>query len=140
MKGSYLKLRKKLELNQLIYPIPPANGLGLGVHLTLDTAGEQKFGPDTEEVTTINYSLHESAKVKMAPSIHEIFKNINEDDLQLGYSGIRPKVKQNGHLVADFIFNTQKEHGIEGYDEFLGIESPGVTSAPSLAKMLCDVL
>lgn len=140
VKGSYLKLKKKLALDKLIYPIPPANGLGLGVHLTLDTAGEQKFGPDTEEVSELSYSLDESLIEKMSPAIHEIFKNINESDLQLGYAGVRPKVKKNGQLLTDFLLNTPKEHGIKGYFEFLGIESPGVTAAPSLAKLLCDSL
>lgn len=140
VKGSYLKLRKKLDLHQLIYPLPPVNGLGLGVHLTLDTAGEQKFGPDIEEVDTINYSTDDSTKARMIPSIHEIFKNINDADLQLGYSGIRPKIKKDGLLYTDFVFNTHDEHGLKGYFEFLGIESPGVTAAPSLAKNICDVL
>ena len=76
----------------------------------------------------------------MSPAIHQIFKNVNEADLQLGYAGIRPKVKKDGVLVTDFIFNTAKDHGIDGYFEFLGIESPGVTAAPSLAKKLCDAL
>ena len=140
VKGSYLKLRKKLNLDQLIYPIPPADSLGLGVHLTLDTSGEQKFGPDTEETNIINYSLNESLIGRMAPIIHTIFKNVNEADLQLGYAGIRPKIKRDGLLVTDFILNTPKEHGVKGYFEFLGIESPGITAAPSLAKKLCDLL
>ena len=140
VKGNYLKLRKKLDMQHLLYPIPPANGLGLGVHLTMDTAGEQKFGPDTEVVEEIDYSLKESVKEKMMHAIHEVFKNINESDLQLGYSGIRPKVRKNGQLVTDFVFNTQKEHEIKGYFEFLGIESPGVTAAPSLAHKLCEAI
>ena len=106
----------------------------------MDTAGDQKFGPDTEEVFTIDYSLNDSLIGKMLPSINKIFKNIHEADLLLGYAGIRPKLKKNGQLINDFIFNTQKEHGIKGYFEFIGIESPGLTAAPSLAKKLCDAL
>lgn len=136
VKGSYLKLKKKINADKLIYPIPPANGLGLGVHLTLDTAGDQKFGPNTEIVDRIDYSLNESLKAQMVSDIHLIFKNINEDDLQLGYAGVRPKVKKDGNLMTDFIFNTDKEHGLKGYFEFLGIESPGLTASPSLARML----
>jgi L-2-hydroxyglutarate oxidase LhgO len=61
-------------------------------------------------------------------------------DLQLGYSGIRPKVLKKSVLETDFLFNTEAEHRIPGYFEFLGIESPGITAAPSLAKMLADKL
>ena len=140
VKGSYLKIKKNLDLNQLIYPIPPANGLGLGVHLTLDTAAGQKFGPDTEEVSSIDYSVNEVTKNKLISAIQENFKNINETNLQLGYAGIRPKVKFQGKLETDFILNTPEVHGIENYFEFLGIESPGVTASPSLAKKLCEFL
>jgi L-2-hydroxyglutarate oxidase LhgO len=140
VKGSYLKLTKKLDFSQLIYPIPPLDGLGLGVHLTMDTAGGQKFGPDTEIVGGIDYSLNETVFEKMMPAISKVFKNICESDLQLGYAGIRPKIKKNGKLAIDFMFNTQKEHGIKGYFEFLGIESPGVTAAPSLAKKLSSAI
>ena len=33
-----------MNAENLIYPIPPSHGLGLGVHLTLDVGGGQKFG------------------------------------------------------------------------------------------------
>jgi L-2-hydroxyglutarate oxidase LhgO len=140
VRGSYLKLTRKMNADKLIYPIPPEHGLGLGVHLTLDTDGGQKFGPDTEPVERIDYALEESLKEKMLPSIHEIFKNVHGEDLQLGYAGIRPKVKKNGKLVTDFVLNTSREHKIPGYYEFLGIESPGITASPSLAQMLNEVI
>ncbi len=135
VKGCYLKLKKPLDVRTLIYPIPPKHGLGLGVHLTIDTAYDQKFGPDTTEVSEVNYDINETIFEKMIPSIQEIFKGVHARDLILGYSGIRPKVKQNGVLVTDFLFHTAKEHGKRGYFEFLGIESPGVTAAPALAEI-----
>lgn len=138
VKGNYLKLQKKLALNKLVYPIPPAHGLGLGVHLTLDTAGDQKFGPNTEIVEKVEYSLDESLRSTMLPSIKEVFKTVNEKDLLLGYAGVRPKIKKDETLIMDFIFQTSLQHGISGYYEFLGIESPGLTAAPSLARLLVE--
>ena len=76
----------------------------------------------------------------MVPEIQQIFKNVNKMDLQLAYAGVRPKVKKQGRLVTDFIFQTSKDHGIKGYFEFLGIESPGVTAAPKLSQILCNAL
>ena len=140
VKGSYLKLSKRLNLDKLVYPIPPAGGLGLGVHITMDTAGEQKFGPNTEPVNEIGYVLDESLKEKMLPAIHSIFKNIKQENLQLAYSGIRPKVTKNGHLETDFVLNTPADHKIQGYYEFLGIESPGITASPSLAHHLTGLI
>ena len=140
VKGNYLVLKKSLDIDKLIYPIPPSDGLGLGVHLTLDIAGGQKFGPDTEITEELNYTVKKETLEKMYPSILKIFKNIEKNDLNLGYAGIRPKVKKDGLLVSDFVFNTEKLHGIKGYFEFLGIESPGLTSAPSLGLMLSELL
>lgn len=140
VKGSYLKLKRKLGLNTLVYPLPPASGLGLGVHLTLDTSGSQKFGPDTEIVDNLYYGLEDSLIEKMSPAIGQVFKGIGPGDLQLGYAGIRPKVKKAGVLATDFIFRSPSDHQIRGYFEFLGIESPGVTAAPALAGMLCEAL
>jgi L-2-hydroxyglutarate oxidase LhgO len=140
VKGSYLKLKKKIDIDKLVYPIPPADGLGLGVHLTLDTAGDQKFGPNTEIIAEVEYSVSDSLIYKMSPSIHKIFKNIKESDLLLGYAGVRPKIKRDGELITDFVFNTSAQHGIKGYFEFLGIDSPGLTAAPSLAEMLSCAL
>ncbi|MFA6238828.1 MAG: FAD-dependent oxidoreductase [Bacteriovorax sp.] len=139
VKGNYLKLTKKLAINRLIYPIPPDHGLGLGVHLTLDNQGDQKFGPNTEETETIDYSMKESLIDELFEPIHEIFYNVKKSDLQLAYCGIRPKVcDKNKKLINDFIFNTPKEHSINNYFELLGIESPGLTSAPAIAKMVVE--
>lgn len=141
VKGNYLKLTKKLPLNSLVYPIPPDHGLGLGVHLTLDNHGDQKFGPNTEEVNTIDYTVNDSLIDDLYTSIHEIFHTVKKSDLQLAYSGIRPKIcDANKQLVTDFIFNTSKEHLINNYYELLGIESPGLTSGPAIAKMVADSL
>lgn len=140
VKGSYLKLMKKIAVDKLIYPLPPAHGLGLGVHLTLDTSGDQKFGPNTEAVNQIHYGIDETLVDKMLPTISDIFKTVRAEDLQLGYAGVRPKVKKNNELMVDFIFQTKADHGIKGYFEFLGIESPGVTAAPSLALELVKAL
>ena len=127
-------------MDKLVYPLPPPGGLGLGVHLTLDTAGEQKFGPDTEVVSKIDYALDDSLKKKMASAIHQVFKNIQDEDLHLGYAGIRPKIKKDGVIVSDFVLGNFSHHGIKGYFEFLGIESPGITASPSLAMKLSSIL
>lgn len=141
VKGNYLKLMKKLPIHKLIYPIPPEHGLGLGIHLTLDNQGDQKFGPNTEEVDKIDYGMKNSLTDELYDSIHEVFHTVKKHDLQLAYSGIRPKIcDKDKKLITDFIFNTSKEHFIDNYYELLGIESPGLTSAPAIARMVSDAL
>lgn len=137
VKGSYLLLKNKLNLKTLVYPIPPAHGLGLGVHLTLDISGMQKFGPNTEDISHLDYSLDENIIDQMFPSISELFPRVKKENLALAYSGIRSKILNScQELQKDFILGTPQQHGIEGYFEFLGIESPGLTSSPALARLM----
>lgn len=131
VKGYYLKSRQPKISNHLIYPVPLKNLKGLGVHLTLDLDNSMKFGPNTEDVTSINYSLNDSVLEEMLPYITSLFKTIKPEDLYVDYSGIRPKLKDlNENLVKDFVIHNP----IDGYWEFLGIESPGFTAAPAIAE------
>ena len=55
-KGNYYSLSGcKAPFSSLIYPAPEQ--AGLGVHLTLDLAGQARFGPDVEWVNEINYDV-----------------------------------------------------------------------------------
>lgn len=131
VKGYYVKSRQKTVCQQLIYPVPLKNLKGLGVHLTLDADGAMKFGPNTVDVTEISYSLDEEVKQQMLPSIQGFFKTVDPDQLYVDYAGIRPKLKDNaGNLVSDF----KIQQPFPGYWELLGIESPGFTAAPAIAK------
>ena len=54
-KGNYFTLSGKAPFEHLIYPVPEEGGLG--VHLTLDLAGQARFGPDVEWIEDINYDV-----------------------------------------------------------------------------------
>jgi L-2-hydroxyglutarate oxidase LhgO len=54
-KGRYFGMSGQVPFHHLIYPIPPAGGLG--IHLTFDLGGQARFGPDVEWVDTINYDV-----------------------------------------------------------------------------------
>ena len=45
-KGIYFSCSVRAPFSRLIYPVPEPGGLG--VHLTLDLAGQARFGPDVE--------------------------------------------------------------------------------------------
>ena len=47
-KGNYFSCSARAPFSRLIYPVPEPGGLG--VHLTLDLAGQARFGPDVEWV------------------------------------------------------------------------------------------
>ena len=54
-KGNYFSCHARAPFSRLIYPVPEPGGLG--VHLTLDMAGQARFGPDVEWVETIDYAV-----------------------------------------------------------------------------------
>ena len=52
-KGNYYTLAGRSPFARLIYPVPEQ--AGLGVHVTVDLAGQCRFGPDTEWIDDIDY-------------------------------------------------------------------------------------
>ena len=54
-KGNYFSLAGRAPFTHLVYPVPEPGGLG--VHLTLDLAGQARFGPDVEWVESIDYQV-----------------------------------------------------------------------------------
>ena len=54
-KGNYFSCSARAPFSRLIYPVPEPGGLG--VHLTLDMAGQARFGPDVEWVESIDYAV-----------------------------------------------------------------------------------
>ncbi len=54
-KGNYFSCSGKAPFKSLIYPVP--NEYGLGVHVTLDLAGNLRFGPDVEWIDDIDYEV-----------------------------------------------------------------------------------
>ncbi|MBA2404923.1 MAG: FAD-dependent oxidoreductase [Bdellovibrionales bacterium] len=136
VKGNYISTSQKLEHPHLFYPVPPKDLKGLGVHSTLDMDGKIKFGPNTEDVSAVDYSDTQSALKLMAPEITNIFKGIDASKLYWDYAGIRSKIinTENGKLETDFWIKSP----IPGYIECLGIESPGLTSAPAIVKKILN--
>ena len=130
VKGSYFKLNKSFYNDSLIYPVPPKDLLGLGVHTSFDLDGIIRFGPDTSSCEEYEHSLNEENMEGMFQAIQKVFKGIERSELSLDYCGIRAKIKRDGKLYPDFFIGNQRE----GYLEYLGLESPGLTSAPALVR------
>jgi len=64
---------------------------------------------------------------------------IEEDDLQLAYSGLRPKlVPPDGAGIADFVIEPDRE--VPQVIQLVGIESPGLTAAPAIAKHVASLV
>lgn len=131
-KGNYFKLMGKQPFRHLIYPIPEDSGLG--VHLTLDLAGQARFGPDVEWVETLNYHVNPTRADSFYQAIRSYWPDLPDESLIPDYSGIRPKIYMDGKAHTDFMIQGAHEHKITGLTNLFGIESPGLTASLSIAE------
>lgn len=130
-RGVYFSLAGKSPFSHLVYPAPEPGGLG--VHATLDLAGQCRFGPDVEWVNEINYDVDPARGDIFYSRIRKYWPGLKDGALAPSYAGIRPKVAGQGQPAGDFIIQGPKAHGSGPVINLFGIESPGLTSSMALA-------
>src|SRR5581483_7160342 len=132
-RGNYFGYAGRPVFSRLIYPAPRIDG-GLGIHVTLDLAGRMRFGPDVEWIDAEDYNVNASRSASFYGAIRRYWPGLPDGKLQPDYAGIRPKLTGPGEPAADFMIETPAQHGLRGLIHLFGIESPGLTSALSLAE------
>jgi L-2-hydroxyglutarate oxidase LhgO len=140
-KGNYFTLAGRSPFQRLIYPVPEPGGLG--IHLTIDMAGQARFGPDVQwidESGEIDYRVDASRSERFYPAIRRYWPNLKDGHLLPAYSGVRPKLSGPGELNADFSISGPETHGVEGVINLFGIESPGLTASLALAERVTQLL
>lgn len=141
-KGSYFSVAsaKAGLVSRLVYPVPSKESLG--VHALVDLGGRLKFGPDIEYLPnrTLDYAVDEKKRAAFAASIRRMIPEIHEDDLTPDMAGIRPKLQRPGEAPKDFVIVHEKERGLEGFVNLIGIESPGLTASPAIAQYVEGLL
>jgi L-2-hydroxyglutarate oxidase LhgO len=137
-KGSYFTLAGRSPFTRLIYPMPEPGGLG--VHVTLDMAGQARFGPDVEWVRERRYEVDPGRAEKFYAAIRTYWPALVDGALQPGYSGIRPKISAPEAPAADFVIHGPAETGLPGYAALYGIESPGLTASLAIADAIAEKL
>lgn len=130
-KGNYFSLAGKCPFTHLIYPVPEE--AGLGVHLTLDLAGQARFGPDVEWVESIDYQVDPRRGDVFYDAVRKYWPDLKDNALVPAYSGIRPKMQGPGNPPLDFVISGPHDHGVQGLVNLFGIESPGLTASLAIA-------
>ncbi len=136
-KGHYFSVAQRGVFSRLVYPMPEPGGLG--VHVTLDMAGQMRFGPDVEWVEQIDYGVSPEIAARFYPAIRTYWPDLPDGALQPAYAGIRPKLKKAGEGDSDFRLDGAVQHGISGLVNLYGIESPGITASLSIGQRVCDM-
>ena len=137
-KGNYFSLSTRSPFTRLVYPVPEPGGLG--VHLTLDLAGQARFGPDVEWVDTLSYEVDVERSKRFYGEVRKYWPGLEDGVLQPAYAGIRPKLSGPGQPAADFVIQGPDTHGVRGLVNLFGIESPGLTSCLAIADAVCGSL
>jgi L-2-hydroxyglutarate oxidase LhgO len=137
-KGNYYSLARRAPFSRLVYPVPEPGGLG--VHVTLDLAGQARFGPDVEWVDSIDYGVDPGRAARFYSAIRRYWPGLPDGALEPGYAGIRPKISGPGEPAADFVVQGPREHGVPGLVNLFGIESPGLTASLALADDVAALL
>jgi len=141
-KGNYYALQGRPPFSRLVYPVPEPGGLG--VHVTLDLAGQARFGPDVEWLehigSSVDYSVDPRRADRFYAAIRRYWPGIADGSLAPAYSGIRPKISGPSDPAADFVIQGPREHGIAGLVNLFGIESPGLTASLALADDVAAIL
>jgi L-2-hydroxyglutarate oxidase LhgO len=136
-KGNYFSCSARAPFSRLIYPVPEPGGLG--VHLTLDLAGQARFGPDVEWIDRIDYAVDPGRAERFYPAIRKYWPTLPDGALMPSYSGIRPKIVPPAVAVQDFVIQGPRDHGLDGLINLFGIESPGLTSSLAIANHVGEI-
>ncbi|MBU2541216.1 MAG: NAD(P)/FAD-dependent oxidoreductase [Candidatus Omnitrophica bacterium] len=141
-KGDYFRTSNKKGklVNRLVYPVPKNKGAGLGIHATLDLGGSLRLGPDDEYVQDLDYNIDGTKQRLFYDSVKHFLPFIEYDDLAKDMAGIRPKLQGQDEDFRDFLIKEESDKGLPGFVNLIGIESPGLTSALSIAKLVKKIV
>ncbi len=141
VRGEYCEVRGPQAglINGLVYPLPHAHALSLGVHFTKTIWNTILIGPTVRYVQQKDdYERDRIPVSEFAEGARKLLPAIRDEDLQLAYSGLRPKlVPPEEHFMADFV--VERDKFLPRMIHLVGIESPGLTAAPSLARQVVEM-
>ena len=155
-KGSYYRLEgQRCPFSRLVYPAPVPGGLG--VHLTFDLGGNVRFGPDVRWVDPsvidpddVDLSVDPEGAGGFYDEVRKYWPDLQDGALAPDYAGIRPKLvhpyvpssalSYSSVGATDFLIEGPRDHGVPGFVNLMGIESPGLTASLALAERTVELL
>ena len=137
LKGEYFSIRKALDIQTLVYPLPTA--LALGIHLTVDRQGRHRLGPNALPVQSLDYDVDPSHRELFWRQARRYLPALRPEDLSPGTSGIRAKLSTGGQF-RDFVIAEESARGLPGWVNLICIDSPGLTASPAIAELVANLL
>ncbi len=135
-KGDYFRVSGPPPVRRLIYPVP--RGVGLGVHLTPDLSGSIKIGPNAYYVESIEYT-NSSKSEEFRNDVKRYLPAIVKYQISEDSAGVRPKLQGPSDSFRDFVIREEADHGLPGFINLIGIDSPGLTATPAIAEYVSEL-
>jgi L-2-hydroxyglutarate oxidase LhgO len=138
-KGDYCSISgvKPGRVGRLIYPAPVKNHAGLGVHLTMDLNGRLKLGPDATYIDRIeDYKVAAEKTALFYEHARKFLPFLKPENVHPDMAGIRPKLQGPDDAFHDFVI----KEDAPGFVNLVGIESPGLTASPAIARFVKEML
>ncbi len=133
-RGDYYVLNQQ-PVSRPVYHLPYKDAHGLGVHLTPTLDDQTLLGPNAFFIQEKKDYSHQSASADFEKAVRFYLPQLTRFKISEGYSGNRPKLYKKGEPVGEFVIEKR-----ENWIHLLGIESPGLTAAPALAKEAVKLL
>ena len=109
------------------------------MHLTLDLAGQARFGPDVEWIDALDYDVDPRRCAGFYAAIRRYWPQLPDDSLAPAYAGIRPKLGGPEDAAADFRIDDTRV-GDAQIVNLYGIESPGLTASLAIAAHVASLI
>jgi glycerol-3-phosphate dehydrogenase len=142
-RGEYLITDRDcgLPLKMPVYPVPPRDDPGLGIHITPTLEGNIILGPSAEPIgDKRDLASTREVAARLKAEAGRLMPELARVPFIHSYTGIRPKLfdPSGGDRFGDFIVEESKTR--PGWISLVGIESPGLTAAPALAEMVVAMI
>ncbi len=136
-RGVYFSVTGPAPFQRLVYPVHGRSGLD--IHAVVDLAGAVRFGPDTEWIDGIDYTVDPARAAAFYPAVRSFWPGLADGALQPAYAGIRPTIAGPGENSADFLIQGPASHGVAGLVNLFGIESPGLTASLAIGDYVAGL-
>jgi glycerol-3-phosphate dehydrogenase len=141
-RGEYWVMDKQRSglIGSMVYPVPKAGAGGLGIHLTPTISGNILLGPSAEYIKEReDYRTTEPVLDRLYQEARQLLPAVEPNDFIAGYAGIRCKLSSPAsEEFMDFVI--REEPQLKGFINLVGIESPGLSAAPAIARQVVGII